>query len=671
MYYHKAGFAFGESLATHARRRFRLCPPSVHNPNAPQVDPSLWIVHYGPIENNERIPAQMIPRDNRTQQILETRAYLQRCGQIQRKEFILGDRVNWPQIAYPREANRQAMYAGNRGVPQAIAYPPQPPAGPPNKRARTAQGGHGQMQPGMGPMAAPDANVYDDDEDTSRGDFFDHLTPRDVSAHRYQQNHEWMEEILSSPYRIGQLGFASLGFGLKGELSGLTDGIFEAPGGDITKRLAGKTDKTHLDAELAAEFRKRVNERVETTNDEIARMKAAHEKKMAQFRKNSLLTTAEKDLRSAVDGAGFGVFPPERGQEDQEAVSPRLTTKHPKKVDDIVAQVEASLGQTAEVIYNLKRIQDGGYQEPAPEPISPPAAIPSIAQPDAATGGSGSMSRQLSQAESQHSGISMDDSDVDMGGTAAGLLDQMHPGLSSTSTPANNYPTPQGQLSAIQSTVLTPASLNGPSPQPSAAAAARRPSSQPRPSEDTAMSGTDAQRQPSGLTAPDQGTESGEWVVVPAGGVTPDPSTTITTATANDNNDHNDNNDKDDEDNEDDDKDDDNNDSSNNNGRQSTIYPDSVAEQNSKPPSLPASQPTSRQISAAATPAAGSMDFSADDNDFGSLGDLDTAGEALASFHDTPGDLGGDFMEDSAFGDAFHGVEASGHDTGTPGDGNL
>jgi hypothetical protein len=68
----------------------------------------------------------------------------------------------------------------------------------------------------------------------------------------------------------------------------------------------------------------------------------------------------------------------------------------------------------------------------------------------------------------------------------------------------------------------------------------------------------------------------------------------------------------------------------------------------------------------------GSASF--DHNDFSSLGDLDTAGDALAGY-DTP-DLGGEAgglgedldlemdMEDSAFGDAFHGVDSS----GTPGD---
>ncbi|KAK9417851.1 hypothetical protein SUNI508_01608 [Seiridium unicorne] len=578
MYYHKAGYAYGEPIAMHSRRRFRLCPSNAHNPNAPQVDPSLWVVHYGPIDNNERIPVNMLPRDPRIQHILETRSYLQRCGQIQRKEFILSDRVNWPQIGWPREMSRQAMYPANRGVPQTLAYPPHPQAGaPPSKRARTGQAGN-QVPIGLAPESA-----YDDDEDYSRGDLFDHLTPREISLHRYQQNHEWMEEILSSPYRMGQIGFANLGLGLKGELSPLTDGIFEAQGSDAIQKPP-QAGQSHLEKDQAAEFRKRVNERIDSTNAEIAKMKAEHEKKMAKFKKNSVLTTAEKDLRTAVDDAAPGPLSLDRKPEEFEEDTPRWTSKHSKKVEDIVSQVEAQLGRRAEVIHDLQRIQDGGYQEPAPEPTPQPPAIG-------------------------------DSEDVDMDGTAGGLLDQMQTGLSSTSTPGNNFSTPQG-FSALPSGSGTPANANVPTPPAPAPAAQASPPKQ----QDVNMSGTDAN--PSNA-APDQGTDSGDWVVVPKGGVSPGAAPTTSTSD------------------------------------------DQAA------PKEP-SQPPSKQPSASAsgTPAAASIGFDA--NDFGSLGDLDTAGDALASFSDTPGDLGGDFMEDSAFGDAFHGVDTGDDNGNTPaGEANL
>ncbi|KAI2471031.1 DUF1750-domain-containing protein [Annulohypoxylon bovei var. microspora] len=609
VYYHKAGYALGETLATHSRRRFRLIPPTVHNLSASAIDTSLWIVHYGPVENNERIPAQVIPRDARTQAMLDARAYLQRCGQIQRKEFILGDRINWPQIAWPREPSRQPMFAGHRGVPQGMAYSSHPPAAgtPPSKRARTGQAAQGQMPPAM--AAIPPDNSYDDEEDTSRGDMFDHLTPREVSLARYRQNHEWMEEILSSPYRMGQIGFSDLGLGLKGELSGLTDGIFEAHGLHATEKLPSKSATTQLDPTQASEFRKRVTDRIDSTIADLEKIKTEHAKKVAKFERNSILTTAERELRVALGDPGSNTLQLEGVAEESEDTANRWSLKHNKKVDEIVSQVEAHLDRQAEVIYDLRRIQDGGYQEPAPEPIPQPATGPALAPQNGGTSGSSVMSRQPSHAGSQHSGFMIGDSDIDMGGTAAGLLDQIHTGTgaSSTSTPVNNFPTPQAQASAIHSGVATPAHLNAPSP--------RQPA-QRDDMGDVKMDGTGNTESPSG-TAPDQGTGSGEWVVVPKGGAIPDGSTNTVSAIN----------------------------------------------------SLKAAGSLSKQGSATGTPSAG---FDGDQNDFSSLEDLNTAGDALAGFSGTPGDLaeGLDLdMEDSAFGDAFHGVDAQ--QGGTPAEGNM
>lgn len=603
MYFHKVGFAYGDAIATRSRRRFRLIPPSVHNPNAPQVDPSLWVVHYGPIDNNERIPTQMIPRDPRTQSILETRAYLQRCGQIQRKEFILGDRVNWPQIAWPRETSRQPIYAGHRGVPQTMAYPAHPatPSGPPSKRARTAQAAQGQIAPAMAAIP-PQDNSYDDEEDTFRGDLFDHLTPREVSLARYQQNHEWMEQILSSPYRMGQIGFSDLGLGLKGELSGLTDGIFQAHGYNPATQSPSAPNTTLIDAKQASEFRERVTERIRSTEAEIEKMKAEHARKVNKFKHNSLLTTAERELRSAIDEHGPDALQLEGMTEDDDDGANRWPLKHNKKVDEIVSQVEAHLGRRAEVIYELRRIQDGGYQEPAPQPTAIPGNTTGAPQNGSASG-SGVMSRQPSHAGSQHSGFMAGDADIDMGGTAAGLLDQIHtgPGASSASTPANNIPTPQPQVQAhastIQSGAATPANPTVPSPLP--------PPSNDNSGDVKMDDGTGGTEPPTG-TAPDQGTGSGDWVVIPKGDAIPDGSTNPTPA---------------------------------------------------NDPPKPAEN-ASKQASATGTP---SMGFESEQNEFGSLEDLNTAGDALAGFSGTPGELGEGLdldMEDSAFGDAFHGVES-------------
>ncbi|KAI2635132.1 hypothetical protein GGS21DRAFT_490347 [Xylaria nigripes] len=601
MYCHKAGYAPGEPFATHSRRRFRLIPPNAPNPNAPQVDPSLWIVHYGPIDNNERIPAQMILRDPQVPSIMETRGYLHRCGQIQRKEFILSDRVNWPQIAWPRELPRQPMYPANRQIPQNMAYPPHGPApsGPPSKRARINQTAHGQMHPMPG-MGQPE---IDDDEDTSRGDLFDLLTPRDVSISRYKQNHEWMEEILSSAYRMSQIGFSDLGLGLQGELAGLTDGIFEAQGANAVNQVPTKPAITQLDPELAAEFRKRVNDKINSTKAEIEKMKANHARQMAKFKKNSLITVSEKELRTAVDDATTDMLCLE-AKEEAEDTATRWPPRHPKKVDDIVSQVEAHLNRRAEVIHDLRRIQHGGYQ--------PPIAESHIQDNDLQTSGNGgsifnmngsnAMSRQPSHAGSQQSGFMMGDSDIDMGGTAAGLLDQMHTGASSNSTP-------QLPMSVAPSNAATPANFNVASPHPLAHQYDVSVNRNPGARMDTTAVATGS--------APDQGSGTGDWVVVSKGG-TPDGNTDAASTTG---------------------------------------------------PSK-ALGPSSKQPSVAGTPSGG---FNGDNNDFGSLEDLNSAGDALAGFSETPDGMGEGLdmnMEDSAFGDAFHSVDTQGGG-GTPAENNM
>ncbi len=90
--------------------------------------------------------------------------------------------------------------------------------------------------------------------------------------------------------------------------------------------------------------------------------------------------------------------------------------------------------------------------------------------------------------------------------------------------------------------------------------------------------------------------------------------------------------------------------------------------------------PITAGTSAVNTP--GLPDFHTSPNDFADLGDLDTAGDALASYEGLDeggmgdlGDLGemgmdmGGEMDDSAFGDAFHGVERHGEEEEGMGDG--
>lgn len=577
IYYQPAGFRPNEQFSTHSRRRFRLVPGQPQAADNQSIDPNLWIVHYGSAEKAQWLPTNTIPISPQNQHMLQVRSQLFQMGQIMRKEFILSDRRNWPEIPLP--ARGQSIYAPpmpTRNVPQAMAYPPHPaPAvGPTPKRRGGAQGAAHPGQMAGAPPYPGMESILDDDEDVSRGDMFDHLTPQELSLQRYQQNHEWMEEILSSPYRIGQIEVADLGLGRRGELASLTDGVFESQGSGGDWQKGPKKPYTgHLDPAMATEFIKRVEARNATVSAEVAKMKRDHEMMLQDFRQGTAIKQAELELRYATKETGSEFWRLEgRVDDDDEDAAQRWTPQN-KTMDEILAHVESIVGKKASVVHNVHRVQAGGFEEPAPAPAPVPVPVPVQQQaphpppprPDSlGVGQSAPMSRQPSHAGSQNSGVMVGDSDVDMGGTAAGLLDQMHAGFSSTTTP-------QPQSSAV-------ATPNVPSPLPTATQAQPpAPTSHPA----AAAAAAPAADQEPGAT--------GDWVVV---------SKTTTTA----------------------------------------------------PAALPAATAASTS-----TPGDAAMGF--DSNDFSSLGDLDSAGDALAGY-DPPsleGDLSMD-MEDSAFGDALHGV---------------
>ena len=617
IYQHKAGFAPGEPVATHARRRYRLVPGKFSNPNSPAPDPSLWITHYYQASPGDRVTANAIPTDMRIQSMMQTRTYLQSQGQIQQKEFMLHDRSKWPQIGFPgRGPQRGPQYFSpmQTRTPQQMAYPPQHMTpGPAAKRART-QG----SQPHAPPQAAIPPEMMDDEEDTSRGDMFDHMTPREVSQSRYMQNHEWMEEVISSPVPIDHLVPVDLGLGLGGELKKVTNGIFETY--SSTKYLEdGKVDNEYigrLDPIKAEEFKKRVNEKIEADNKEIEKLKKRHAKRMAKLSKNAAVIEAEKALRTAVNdpsdvGTEYwrleGKLP---SSSDSDSEEQTVTESSVQKVDDIVAQLEASLGLHTAAVKELRRIQDGGLQEsiPAPEPAPYVPSVPA--------------SPQGPSPRSAHSSLLVGDHELDMG-SAAGLLDQFHTGFSAATTPGNSY---------------TPQHIQGLS---NANSAAPSPAHQPHP--DVEMGGT----------AEGAKTETGEWVVVPQGGVSPTGAAPAVQVQGPGQG------------------------QVQGQGQVTAplvqMQPQGVATTSAAPvgaaTTAPALTPSATGVAQAGTPAAlgetgastPRLSDAAEPVDFSGLDDLDTAGDALAGFEEMEGGM--DLVDDSAFGDAFHGVEGR-HDDG-------
>lgn len=367
-----------EGLATHSRRRYRLVPPKVPNPNIPNPDPSLWIVHYSRAAQGDHIPSQRIPVTPQVQTGLAQRRFLQSQGQLARKEFMLHDRNSWPTISFPPQMGPQGFaqpqpYYGNAipgRQPQGAYYAPQPGghAGPtPVKAPR-------DHRPSAASVAAATAEFAAEDEEVSTGDMLDMLTPREISKMRYQQHHEWIEEIFASPYSIKQIIPVDLGIGRKGELEALTAGFFEAP----TTAAHPKEDQEQttslkegkMEPAKAEEFADRVAKKVSTMTAEIEKLKKRHARRMHKISQLSTLKDAELRLREA------GANPSETGTEvwrmegridtsnEEEIVVEDFSLRVPKrKVDDVVKDLEKDYGRSITLDSNISCIEKGGLLE--------------------------------------------------------------------------------------------------------------------------------------------------------------------------------------------------------------------------------------------------------------------------------------------------------------------
>ncbi|XHG08485.1 hypothetical protein AWENTII_011582 [Aspergillus wentii] len=388
MWLHRSGYhPPNEPAAIHCRRRYRLLPPKVPSPNIPPADPSLWIVHYSRAPSTDHVPANRIPVLPQVQSMLAQRRFLQGQGQLARKDFMLHDRNSWPAINFPPQMAPQGFAQPQGPYPNAMvgrqpyyAAAGQPMPVPAGATPVKAPRGH---RASSAAMSAATADFALEDEDVSAGDMMDLLTPREVSKMRYQQHHEWMEEIFASPYAISQIEPVSLGLGRKGELEQLTGGFFDAPVGPSSaegKDKDGKDDKddstqaTKLEPAKAEEFADRVAKKVADMTAEIEKLKKRHARRMEKFNRSSVLKDAELKLRDSVtDPAATGTetwrlegrieIPTEEG-------TPEVVEEKPKfKVDDVVKEVEASWQKQVVPEPKVSCVQKGGLLEKIePEP---------------------------------------------------------------------------------------------------------------------------------------------------------------------------------------------------------------------------------------------------------------------------------------------------------------
>lgn len=227
------------------------------------------------------------------------------------------------------------------------------------------------LRPSIGIAAgtAGHDGTIDDEEDNSRGDLMDFLTPRDVSTMRYVQHHEWMEEIFNSPYTTGQIVPVELGIGRKGELEDLTRDFFNAP--TETTPTVPLPSGTHpprvgrLEAGKAEDFTNRATEKVAELNAEMERMKRQHAKRMARLNKGAAIRLAERSLKSApVSAADFGIGDWKFGGSARGSANGDTTlTIEQKSIDQITKDVETLLGKKVKPVKELECIQNGGLEE--------------------------------------------------------------------------------------------------------------------------------------------------------------------------------------------------------------------------------------------------------------------------------------------------------------------
>lgn len=318
MFYHRAGYRMqGEQMASHSRKRYRLLPT---NPNIPNCDPSLFLIHYSRAAQRDVVPAASIPISPQLQHQIQQRRIIQAQGQLARKEFMLHDRSNWPTI----------------NAPQAVAR---------------GQGGHRR-----GPSHGNEATL-EEEEDVSRGDVLDFMSPRDISRVRYEQHHEWMEEILESPYNIFQIIPGDLGLGRKGEIETLTKDFFDAPT-TVLRETSANSDPPRvgrLENGKAADFTKRATQKIADMEAEIEKLKRQHQARIDRLKRTSVLNAAEKRLRAASSLS-------ERSTSNATVADQQSGDV----LDDIAEEVQSSMRKKIEQVSNVTIVERGGLEDRAP-----------------------------------------------------------------------------------------------------------------------------------------------------------------------------------------------------------------------------------------------------------------------------------------------------------------
>ncbi|GME24294.1 uncharacterized protein LTHEOB_955 [Neofusicoccum parvum] len=229
-----------------------------------------------------------------------------------------------------------------------------------------------------------------------------------------------------------------LGLGLMGELGHLTEGLFDAPGASslpgAQKTPAAPKAYQKLSKEKYKDFEDRITKFLKDEEAELEKMKAEHSEKMAELTKSKTYVQAERRLR---DAAFSDARNTRRKSESQDGSPVSEDEDLDVKVNEVVEDVEKSLGVTIAPRKNVNCVEKGGLVE------EPPAPAPT-------NGNEANGAENL--ATNGESNGSVEDSAMDGDNSAAGLLEQYTsnslvstPGGSSLQVPPISQPDSQGQ----------------------------------------------------------------------------------------------------------------------------------------------------------------------------------------------------------------------------------
>lgn len=238
--------------------------------------------------------------------------------------------------------------------PSAKRYKPNP-ANAPHPGSAAAQAAQAIA---MNAVSGDPSMTIDEEEDTSRGDILDHLTPREIAQTRYMQHHEWMEEVIGSVYAINRITPVDLGLGLEGDLESVTRGLLDPAVHPVPKARINDPVKEQKDPkEILATLRTNTVEKIKAMNQEMRVMTETHEARMNKIRATAtIFRDAELELRG---GLGLEMYLTSLhvphatdGDSDSEdggaaaaaGIAPIIPVGSGRPIEDIACEVEAKTG---------------------------------------------------------------------------------------------------------------------------------------------------------------------------------------------------------------------------------------------------------------------------------------------------------------------------------------